>query len=242
MDEDLFTYEAEIPRLASIPCDLKEEDDLDDGDLYIYKLRVDGKVKEEVVYKWLVRSYKEQFDEYMEIKKRRVTHRIDADMEYDPSNVEFAEWLASKFYNHKTMDRYTKNALWIYWTRGDDEVELTNEEFSVPADENLMFKDEVAEILRIETNIFGFETPMCKASMNSIIFSKSIQIWKDDGYCNGGNLPGTFKIGNKLRYQDLEWYDALEDGKLKDEALKNKTIMEGSIDEDDESCDADWNS
>nr|GEV31193.1 SGNH hydrolase-type esterase domain-containing protein [Tanacetum cinerariifolium] len=125
--------------------------------------KVDVKVKEEVVSKWLVRSYKKQFDEYMEINKQWVTHGIDGDMEYDPSDVEFAEWLASKFHNHKMMDLYTKNALWIYWTRGDDNVELTDEEFSDPDDENLIDKDEVAEIFRIETNIFDFETHICKA-------------------------------------------------------------------------------
>ncbi|GJY81070.1 hypothetical protein Tco_0493821 [Tanacetum coccineum] len=58
-----------------------------------------------------------------------------ADMEYDPSDVEF----------------------------GDEEVELTDEEFSYPDDKNLIDKEEVAEIFRIETNIFDFETPLCKA-------------------------------------------------------------------------------
>ncbi|GKF28326.1 hypothetical protein Tco_0094668 [Tanacetum coccineum] len=38
-----------------------------------------------------------------------------------------------------------------------------------------------------------------------------------------------------LRYQDLEWYDALEDSELKEEALRNKAIMEGLINEDVES-------
>ncbi|GJX20907.1 hypothetical protein Tco_0223584 [Tanacetum coccineum] len=38
---------------------------------------------------------------------------------------------------------------------GDDEVELTDEESSASDDE-----DEVAEIFRIETNVFDFETPM----------------------------------------------------------------------------------
>ncbi|GJT21949.1 hypothetical protein Tco_0891886 [Tanacetum coccineum] len=205
MDDDLFTYKVEIPGLPTIPCDKKEGDDSDDGDLDIYEPRVcyddneriyakavifvnkrlvslmdvtveqwldliyvnhtkvDGKIKEGVISKWLVRSYKKQFDEYMEIKKQWVTHGINADMEYNPSNVEFAEWLASKFYNHKTMDRFIKNALWIYWTRGDDEVELTDEEFSDPDDGNLIDKDKVAVIFRIETDIFDFETPICKA-------------------------------------------------------------------------------
>ncbi|GJV20466.1 reverse transcriptase domain-containing protein [Tanacetum coccineum] len=60
--------------------------------------------------------------------------------------------------------------------------------------------------------------------------------WMNDGYCNGGNLPGTFIIENQLHYQDYEWYEALEDSELKDEALRNKAIMEGFIkDDDDES-------
>ncbi|GJU93065.1 hypothetical protein Tco_1317821 [Tanacetum coccineum] len=41
---------------------------------------------------------------------------------------------------------------------GDDEVELTDEESSDSDDE-----DEVAEIFRIDTNVFDFETPMCRA-------------------------------------------------------------------------------
>ncbi|GKD29405.1 hypothetical protein Tco_1240183 [Tanacetum coccineum] len=58
--------------------------------------------------------------------------------------------------------------------------------------------------------------------------------WMDDGYCNGGNLPKTFIIGNQLHYQDLEWYEALEDSELKDLALRNKAITEGFTNKDDE--------
>ncbi|GKC27351.1 VIER F-box protein 2 [Tanacetum coccineum] len=61
--------------------------------------------------------------------------------------------------------------------------------------------------------------------------------WMDDRYCNGRNLPRTYIIENQLHYQDYEWYEALEDCELKDEALRNKAIMEGFIKEDDdESC------
>ncbi|GJW08532.1 hypothetical protein Tco_1570955 [Tanacetum coccineum] len=95
MDDDLFTYEAEV---ANIPCDSKIDDD----------------------------SEHEAYD----------------DMGYDPSDI-----------------------------RGDDEVELTDEESSND-------KDEVTE--------------------------------------------------------DYEWYEALEDCELKDEALRNKAIMEGFIKEDDD--------
>ncbi|GJT10915.1 hypothetical protein Tco_0857957 [Tanacetum coccineum] len=67
------------------------------------------------------------------------------------------------------------------------------------------------------------------------IFTKGA-FWINDGYCNGGNLPGAYIIGNSLHYQDYEWYKALEGGKLKDEALRNKAIIEGTIDDDIESC------
>nr|GEW90707.1 VIER F-box protein 2 [Tanacetum cinerariifolium] len=143
-----------MPRLSSIPCDKIEEDGSNDGDLDVYEPQVcydknDGIYAEVVIFvnKRLVRlmdvivaqCYKKQFDEYTEIKKQWVTRGIDADMEYDPSVVAFAEWLASKFYNHKTLDR-----------------------ISDPDDENLIDKDEVDKIFRIETNILDFETPICK--------------------------------------------------------------------------------
>ncbi|GJR53550.1 hypothetical protein Tco_1404071 [Tanacetum coccineum] len=82
-------------------------------------------------------------------------HEAD-DMGVDPFDIAFTDWLGSKFFNYKTMDHYTMKALWIYWIRGDDGVELTNEEFS----DN---KDEIAELFRIDNNIFDYETPICSA-------------------------------------------------------------------------------
>ncbi|GKB34972.1 putative reverse transcriptase domain-containing protein [Tanacetum coccineum] len=178
--------------------------------------------------------------------------------------------------------------------RGDDEVDLTDEESSDD-------KDEVAKVFRIDTNLFNFETPMCEAfkefnyllQIDPDLLTKDIEgfktyedykddliydrnkdvpwvdekpwtnagvwtkltpvkytckpfnyktrclewttcIWKDNGYCNGGNLPKTYIIGNQLHCQDYEWYEALEDSELKYEALRNKAIMEGFINEDDD--------
>ncbi|GJY36423.1 hypothetical protein Tco_0421801 [Tanacetum coccineum] len=246
MDDDLFTYEVKV---ANIPCDSNMDDDSE--------------------------------------------HDVDDDMGYDPSDVAFTEWLGSKIFNYKTMDHYTMKALWIYWIRGNDEVELTDEESS----DN---EDEVAEVLRIDANIFDYETPLCLAfneynyllKVDPDLLTKDIMgfktykdykddwiyewnknvpwvydkpwldngiwkeptpvkhhckpfnyktgcsewptcSWREDGYCNGGNLPGAYVIRNSLHYQDLEWYEALEDSELKEEALRNKTIMEGLIEEDD---------
>ncbi|GJS53614.1 hypothetical protein Tco_0626976 [Tanacetum coccineum] len=54
--------------------------------------------------------------------------------------------------------------------------------------------------------------------------------------------PRDYIVGNTLDYQDLEWYDALKDSELKEEALRNKAIMEGLINEDVESNNEGWKS
>ncbi|GKB13323.1 hypothetical protein Tco_0847246 [Tanacetum coccineum] len=245
MDDDLSTYEVEI---ANILCDLRVDDDSE--------------------------------------------HEAD-DIGFDPSDIAFIEWSGSKFFNYKTMDHYTMKALWIYWIRGDDVVELTDKEFS----DN---EDEIAEVFRIDTNIFDHETPIYSAfnefnyllKVDLDLLTKDImgfktyddykdnciyewnkdvpwvdekpwtdtRVWTEpkpvihtckpfnyktgcsewptcswmndgyyNGYYNGGNLPETFIIENQLHYQDYEWYEALEDNELKDEALRNKAIMEGPI-------------
>ncbi|GJS37654.1 zinc finger, CCHC-type containing protein [Tanacetum coccineum] len=221
----------------------------------------------------------------------------DDDMGYDPSDVAFIEWLRSKIFNYKTTDQYTMKALWIYWIRVYDEVEFTDKE-------SFDNEDEIVKVLRIDTNIFDYETPICSAfnefnyllKVDPDLLTKDIEgfktyedykddwiyewnkdvpwvdekpwtktrvwtkptlvkhtckpfnyktgcsewpmcSWKDNGYCKGGNLPGTYIIGNQLHYQDYEGYEALEDSKLKDWALQNKASMEGLIsDDDDESC------
>ncbi|GKC12515.1 hypothetical protein Tco_1009297 [Tanacetum coccineum] len=109
--------------------------------------------------------------------------------------------------------------------RGDDEVELTDEESSDD-------EDEIAEVFRIDTNIFDYETPICSAfnEFNYLLKTDTgvwtepkpvkhtcepfnyktgysewpMCSWKEDGYCNGKNLPGTYIIENQLHYQDYE--------------------------------------
>ncbi|GJU07232.1 hypothetical protein Tco_1123662 [Tanacetum coccineum] len=158
-------------------------------------------------------------------------HEADDDIGYDPSDIAFTEWLGSKFFNYKTMDHYTMKALWIYWIRGDDEVKLTDEESSND-------KDKVAEVFRIATNLFYFETPMCKAFKE---FNYLLQIYPDllTKDIKGFKTYEDYKDDwiyewNKDVPWDYEWYEALEDSELKNEALRNKSIMEGFIKEDDD--------
>ncbi|GJU73532.1 hypothetical protein Tco_1264937 [Tanacetum coccineum] len=176
--------------------------------------------------------------------EQRMSHEADDDMGYDLSDVAFTEWLG-----------------------GDDEVELTDEEFS----DN---EDEVAEVFKIDTNIFDFETPMCKTfnefnyllQIDPDLLTKDIEGFKTyeeykDGSMNEtkiyhelmrnhgltlefglnpyqGNLPGAYIVGDSLHYQDYEWYEALKDSELKEQALRNKAIMEGLISDDESSNNA----
>ncbi|GJT89697.1 hypothetical protein Tco_1078542 [Tanacetum coccineum] len=81
--------------------------------------------------------------------------------------------------------------------------------------------------------------PSCTGKVNTAIINGYSEwlacSWREDEYCNGGHLLGAYIVGNTLRYQDLEWYDALKDSELKEKALRNKAIMEGLINEDVES-------
>ncbi|GKB88047.1 hypothetical protein Tco_0960319 [Tanacetum coccineum] len=148
-------------------------------------------------------------------------HEADDDRGYDPSDVAFIEWLGSKIFSYKTIDHYTIKALWIYWIREDDEVVLTDEDLLIMMMK--LLKSLGSKLIYLTTRHLSVQH-----LMNLTTFSS----WKDDGYCNRGNLLGAYIIGNQLHYQDYEWYEALGDYKLKDEALRNKAIMKGSIKED----------
>ncbi|GJW75615.1 hypothetical protein Tco_0134985, partial [Tanacetum coccineum] len=144
-------------------------------------------------------------------------HEADNDMGYDPSNVAFTEL-------------------------EDDEVELTDEESSDDMDEVAENKEVPWVDEKPWTNAGVWTKPTSvKHTYKPFNYKTGYSewptcSWMNDGYCNGGNLPRTYIIGNQLHYQDYEWYEALEDGELKDEALRNKAIMEGLINEgDDES-------
>nr|GEW27924.1 hypothetical protein [Tanacetum cinerariifolium] len=147
----------------------------------------------------------------------QMSHESDDDLEYDPSDVEFTKC-------------------------GDNEVELTNKESSDSDDE-----DEVAKIFRIETNMYLLKILMDLRLTENIMmirYMTGIKIchgcMKDKGRSMEGNLPGAYTISNTLRYQNLEWYKALKDDKLKEEALENKAIMDGMIEKHDDLSNEGW--
>ncbi|GKA22007.1 hypothetical protein Tco_0707969, partial [Tanacetum coccineum] len=122
-DASLEVFNDKVSRLSKM-----------DGDLFTYEVKIDNI----------------PCDSKMDNDSE---HEADDDIGYDPSDVAFIELLRSKFFNYQTMDHYTMKALWIYWIRGDDEVELTDEESSDNDDEiakvdpDLLTKD----IMRFKT-------------------------------------------------------------------------------------------
>ncbi|GKD35834.1 hypothetical protein Tco_1251343 [Tanacetum coccineum] len=238
IDNDLFTYETEIyaeavifinKRLVKL-IDVTVEQWLDLK--YGNHMTIDENIKKGMISTWLIRSYKLQFEEYLEIMKQRDTYACD-----------------------------TKNALWIYWARGDDEVELSDEESSDPDNENLIDEDDVAEIFRIDTNMSLLKILMdLKLTKNIRMSGYMSGMKKYHGYMKNhrqkmeyGSNPLLLNIVASHSYSRvdiLEWptcswkddgyCNALEDGKLKEEALLNKAIMDGTINEEEESLDETW--
>ncbi|GKE33608.1 hypothetical protein Tco_1452930, partial [Tanacetum coccineum] len=180
INNDFFTYEIEVPRPT--PYDEQQTSNPTHNDIREYEWKISYEECKKIYAKAIIFIKKRRvrlIDVTMEqwldlkyenhetmnkdfnkgIKRQRETYTREVDMEYNPSNLVFAEWLASKFYNHLEMDWYTMNTLWVYWMRGDDEVVLSNKEASDCKDENNDDEHEIAEIFRIETNLFDYETP-----------------------------------------------------------------------------------
>ena len=61
-----------------------------------------------------------------------------------------------------TMDRDTMNALWKYW-RMESNKEITNDNEPCRDKGEDSQENEISEIFGIETDIFDYESPLCKA-------------------------------------------------------------------------------
>ncbi|GJS49258.1 hypothetical protein Tco_0599379 [Tanacetum coccineum] len=227
--EDVILIDDRLVKLIDIS--LEQWLDLKFGD----HEKVDKEIMEEVVSTWLVRSYRKQFKEYMEIKRRFKVNRFNTDVECDPTNIEFPKWLTSKFNNHKMMDWYTKNALWLYWKGGDDEEIFTYDELCDLEEENAKFK-EFNHLLQIDVDVLtgdllGFKT--YEDYKNALIYEWNNEVsWVEE---KPWLYNGTWEEPNDDIFHDCKpfqfksrHYEGLEDCDLKDEALKEKAIFEGS--------------
>nr|GEV62087.1 hypothetical protein [Tanacetum cinerariifolium] len=129
-------------------------------------------------------------------------------------------------------------------------LEFFHEEFNRMSrmdDDLFTYEVEISRLTNISCDLNeedDLEQQMTHRSIDDMEYDPSnvkfTECWKDNRYCNEGNLLGAYIVGNTLLCQDLEWYEALKDSKLKEESLKSKAIMEGIINEDDESSNNSW--
>ncbi|GJZ77737.1 hypothetical protein Tco_0642409, partial [Tanacetum coccineum] len=125
------------------------------------------------------------------------------DMGFYPFDIAFTEWLGSKFFNYKTMDHYTMKAVVsdlltkdiigfkTYDDYKDDWIYEWNKD--VPWVDEKPWTD---------TGVWIEPNPVihtCKPFNYKTGYSEwPTCSWMNDGYCNGGNLPGIFIIENQL--------------------------------------------
>nr|GEV44697.1 importin-beta domain, armadillo-type fold protein [Tanacetum cinerariifolium] len=147
MDDDLFTYDTQLGMIFDEFYRLNKID----NDLFPYKIEVPkpSRCEEQtsnpthndlMKYEWKI-SYEECkkiYAEAMIFINKRLVRLIDVTVE---------QWLDLRYRNHMTMDENVKKG-----ARGDDEVELFDNDSSDLSKENLIDENEVVEIFRIETN------------------------------------------------------------------------------------------
>ncbi|GJU08801.1 hypothetical protein Tco_1125231 [Tanacetum coccineum] len=156
INDDLFTYEIEVPKPTFTPCVKQRTGNPIHDDLEDYEWKINYEGCEKIYAKAVILIKKDWHSKTtLEIKKQETIAREVDIGNTNPSNLVFAKWLALKFYNHLEMDWYTKNALWIYWIRRDNKVVLSDKEVSDIKDEDLIDENEIAKIFRIETDILN---------------------------------------------------------------------------------------
>ncbi|GKC98837.1 hypothetical protein Tco_1169112, partial [Tanacetum coccineum] len=94
-----------------------------EDDLFTYE--VDQEIMEGVVSTWLVRSYRKQFDEYMEIKRRLEL----------PNSITIRQWIGTRRMQYGSIGK-----------KGDDEEVFTYDELFDLEEEDLNEGNEIAEI------------------------------------------------------------------------------------------------
>ncbi|GKC26109.1 hypothetical protein Tco_1033403, partial [Tanacetum coccineum] len=114
------------------------------------------------------------------------------------------------------MDLFTKKVLWGFWITSDDQEGVVDEGFSDVEEANNDDEQETAEIFRIETNLFDYETPLCtkfkEFNYENELNDELEEPWFEDGVsyevCDHICEPFRFKNGK------AKWptYNSNEDG------------------------------
>ncbi|GJZ18658.1 hypothetical protein Tco_0554781 [Tanacetum coccineum] len=247
MDDDLFTYEVKV---ANIPCDSNMDDDseqeadddmgYDPSDVAFIEWLGSKKFNYNIMDHYTMKAlwiYWIRGDDEVGLTDEESSNDEDDISEVfriDTNIFDYETPLCSAFKEFNYLLEVNPNLLTMDIIRFKTYEDYKND-WIYELNKDVPWVDEKPWT---NTGVWTKPTPLkhtCKSYNHKTGCSKwPTCSWKDDGYCNGGNLPGTYIIENQLHYQDYEWYAALEDSELKDKALRNKAIMEGFIKDDDD--------
>ncbi|GJY68908.1 hypothetical protein Tco_0471890 [Tanacetum coccineum] len=180
------------------------------------------------------KSFRLTCDTQLKLSTRKLIDK-QMDMIYSHMNVEVTK---SPYDSKITMIRAISDDRQGY-DPGDDEVELTDKESSDDMDEvaetyllRTLRDSKPMKITRIIRSMNGTRT--YHGLMRSHVLT--LEFGPNPHQLNTLASLSTIRLDvRKGQHVDYEWYEALENSELKDEALRNKAIMEGFIDDDDES-------
>ncbi|GJU74398.1 hypothetical protein Tco_1265803 [Tanacetum coccineum] len=126
-------------------------------------------------------------------------------------------------------------------------MDVKFEDVSLTCDTPLeVFNNKVNRLIRMDDDLFTYKVEVANIPCELKMDDDSEREADDDMGYHPSDVKGDDEVeltdeessdDNDEVAEDYEWYEALEDSELKDEALRNKAIMEGFINEgDDESC------
>ncbi|GJT04377.1 hypothetical protein Tco_0838839 [Tanacetum coccineum] len=167
------------------------------------------------------------FDKFYPPSRTRVEKVNEVEISGAPVDYRFENFVAANFERYMTMDHYTMNSLWKFWNKNYGNEELSEE---YKNDWICEWNDKIPWISEKPWKLDGIwkEPVPVKHRLEPFNYKNGCSewptySWRDDGYCNGGNLPGQYVVGNQIHYQDLD-HTIKEEGK--DDQGKNKIIGE----------------
>ncbi|GJR85491.1 hypothetical protein Tco_0209502 [Tanacetum coccineum] len=241
MVDELFTYDVEIHELSYSLSVKQQMDDLYNGNIDVYERKLcyyecEKKYAEAVIFidKRLVRLIDVIVKKWFDLKYGDHTMVSDEIKE----NV-IATWLIRSY--KKKFEDYTEIKKQKE-TRGDDKKVITDDELSDLGNGNLIDETKIAKIFRIETDIFRFKTPLCKA-FKEFNYLLKIDVDVLTNGISGFKSYGEYKDAWIYEWnKDVPWVSNMpwldyRPWMEPNDALNSKAIFEGSKGVDEESSD-----
>ncbi|GJV67827.1 hypothetical protein Tco_1483336 [Tanacetum coccineum] len=194
MDDDLFTYEVKV---ANFPCDSNMDDDSkheadddmghDPSDVAFTECLGNDEVKltndessdneDEVVEVFRIDTNIFNYETPLCLAFKEFNYLLKVDPNLLTKDI--MGFKTYEYYKDDWIYEWNKNVPWVY-----DKSWLDNGIWKEPT------------LVKHHCKPFNYKTRCSEWPTYS---------WREGGYCNGGNFPSAYVIGNSLHYQDLEW-------------------------------------